>query len=166
MRSVVYASQWPNTLVHPASAKVRLLLPEGANSQRPCVWEENSSQELCWWRFYATKANSLFCFLLSKHYNAKKGVGVEEENSWILKETGDDELLPQARILLEDKIVELLSQSQEPLAIKELAEKLQTQYEYARRCCTELFGQGRIKRKKVTTKKQGHPSYRYGLEID
>ena len=30
---------------------------------------------------YATKANSLFCFLLSKHYNAKKGVGVEEENS-------------------------------------------------------------------------------------
>ena len=45
----MYASQWPNTLVHPASAKVRLLLPEGANSQRPCVWEENSSQELCWY---------------------------------------------------------------------------------------------------------------------
>ena len=71
--------------------------------------------------------------------------------------------MPQERILLEDKIIELLTNNKEPLAIKEIAEKLQTKYEYARRWCTALFDQGRIKREKVKTHKQGRPSYWYGI---
>ena len=100
--------------------------------------------------------------------NCKEGTiwrleGSDEDYSWILKETGDDGLLPQARILLEDKIVELLTKHKEPLSIKEIAEKLQTKYEYTRRCCTELFDQGRIKREKVRTQKQGRPKYQYSV---
>ena len=98
--------------------------------------------------------------------NCKEGTiwrleGSDEDYSWILKETGDDGLLPQARILLEDKIIKLLTNNKESLAIKEIAEKLQTQYEYARRCCTELFDQGRISREKVRTHTRGRPCYRY-----
>ena len=64
--------------------------------------------------------------------------GSDADYSWILKETGDDGLLPQERILLEDKIIELLTNNKEPLAIKEIAEKLQTKYEYARRWCIDF----------------------------
>ena len=37
-----------------------------------CAGSSNSPQELCWWRFYATKANSLFCFL-TLNITCKKG---------------------------------------------------------------------------------------------
>lgn len=123
------------------------------------------------WRDPSPRWDSHFNLVCLGKRNCKEGTiwrleGSDEDYSWILKETGDNGLLPQAKILLEDKIVELLANNKEPLAIKEIAEKLQTQYEYARRCCTELFDQGRIRREKTRTQKQGRPSYRYGLELN
>ena len=39
--------------------------------------------------------------------------GSDEDYSWLLKETGNDGLLPQERILLEDKIIALLTNNKE-----------------------------------------------------
>ena len=119
------------------------------------------------WRDPTPRWDSHFNLVCLGKRNCKEGIiwrleGSDEDYSWLLKETGDDGLLPQARIFLEDKIVELLTKHKQALAIKEIAEKLQTKYEYARRCCTELFDQGQIIRRKVRARRQGRPSYLYG----
>ncbi len=144
-------------------ASVTLLMPR-RNHCSPSSKDESDLWGV--WRDPNPRWDSHFNLVCLGKRNCKEGKiwrleGSDEDYSWILKETGDDGLLPQARILLEDKIVELLSKHKQALTIKEIAEKLQTKYEYARRCCIELFDQGRIDREKVRTQKQGRPSYKY-----
>ncbi len=99
--------------------------------------------------------------------NCKEGTiwqleGSDEDYSWVLKEIGDGGLLPKARILLEEKIIEHFRLHLQPLSLKEIASQLDTEYEYTRRCCTELFDEGRLNRQTEKNGKQGRPSYLYG----
>ena len=88
--------------------------------------------------------------------------GSEEDYSWFLKESGNGEMLPKARIILEDKIAKYFSKNTSPLPLKLIAKELNTKYEYARRCCTDLFDEGKLSRVKEKNGKQGRPTYLYG----
>ena len=80
---------------------------------------------------------------------------------WSLLEASDG-LLPQEHLTLEDKISSYFAQSPEPLSLAEIALKVGTSEEYARRISTEMFDQALLQRTKVLTKKKGRPSYLSG----
>ena len=88
--------------------------------------------------------------------------GSEEDYSWKLKESGNGEMLPKVRIILENKIMRYFAENASPLTLKLIAKKLNTKYEYARRCCTNLFDEGKLNRLKEKNGKQGRPTYLYG----
>ena len=89
--------------------------------------------------------------------------GNEEDYSWSLKEVGDG-LKPQQRIYLQEKIIAHFKKSPQSIPLSEIATKIGTSNEYARRICTEMFEVGLIKRTKVITGQKGRPSYLYGYK--
>lgn len=110
---------------------------------------------------------SMIC--LGKRY-CKKGTlwhlqGNEEDYSWTLREVADG-LLPQQRMTVERRILEHLSSVAQPQDCEEIAKAVGTDYEVARRCCVDLFGQYQIQRHKIATGKQGRPTYLYSVEVN
>ena len=87
--------------------------------------------------------------------------GNEEDYYWSLKEVGDG-LKPQERIYFQGKIIAHFKKSPHSIPLSEIATKIDTSYEYARRICTEMFEVGLLKRSKVITGQKGRPSYLYG----
>ena len=87
--------------------------------------------------------------------------GNEEDYYWSLKEVGDG-LKPQQRIYLQGKINAHFKKSPQAIPLSEIASKIGTSNEYARRICTEMFEVGLLKRTKVITGQKGRPSYLYG----
>ena len=89
--------------------------------------------------------------------------GNEEDYYWSLKEVGDG-LKPQERIYLQGKINAHFKKSPQAIPLSEIAAKIGTSNEYARRICTEMFEVGLLKRSKVITGQKGRPSYLYGYK--
>jgi len=87
--------------------------------------------------------------------------GNAEDFYWSLKEVGDG-LKPQERFTLVKKITTYFKQYPEPLSITEIANKVTTSYECARRLCTEMYELGLLSRTKVEKGKKGRPGYLYG----
>ena len=107
------------------------------------------------------------------HYNllclgkrhCKEGIllklqGNEEDFYWSFKEVGNG-LMPQEKIYIEEKISNHFLQSPEPLSLDDIAKRLNTSYEYARRICTEMYDRGLLYRIKVETGQKGRPTYKY-----
>ena len=87
--------------------------------------------------------------------------GNEEDFYWSLKEVGHG-LKPQEKLSLEGKIIAYFEDSSQPISIDQIAKKVMTSYECARRLCTEMYELGLLSRTKVETGNKGRPSYLYG----
>ena len=87
--------------------------------------------------------------------------GNEEDFYWSLKEVGDG-LKQQEKLSLEEKIITYFAESSQPISIAEIANKVMTSYECARRLCTEMYELGLLSRTKVEKGNKGRPGYLYG----
>ena len=87
--------------------------------------------------------------------------GNEEDFYWSLKEVGDG-LKPQEKLSLEEKIIAYFANSSQPISITEIANKVMTSYECARRLCTEMYELGLLRRTKEEKGNKGRPGYLYG----
>ena len=71
-------------------------------------------------------------------------------------------LKPQEKLSLEAKINIHFAKFTEALPLSDIAAKVGTSYEYARRTCTEMYELGLLSRTKVETGNKGRPTYLYG----
>jgi predicted ArsR family transcriptional regulator len=54
-----------------------------------------------------------------------------------------------------------LGASSEPLTAQEIATLVQSQYEYVRRCCKDLFIRGMVNRHSMNSGEMGRPKWAY-----
>jgi hypothetical protein len=88
--------------------------------------------------------------------------GGEEDCYWGIKEAKDDQT-PRQRKRLRDKVIRCLSASSEPLTAKEIAGLVQSQYEYVRRCCKDLFVRGMVSLHSMNNGGMGRPKWAYSM---
>ena len=86
--------------------------------------------------------------------------GGEEDYYWGMNEAGNDQT-PLQRKQLRDKVLQCLASSSEPLTAQEIATLVQSQYEYVRRCCKDLFARGMVKRHSMNKGEMGRPKWAY-----
>jgi hypothetical protein len=86
--------------------------------------------------------------------------GGEEDYYWGMKEAKDDQT-PRQRKQLRDKVMHCLSGSSEPLTAQDIATLAQSQYEYVRRCCKDLFARGMVNRHSMNSGEMGRPKWAY-----
>lgn len=89
--------------------------------------------------------------------------GSQEDFSWVLKSVADeDDLLPAKRRELKDKVVNLLSRSEIWLLASEIAAKLKSNEEHARRTCRTLASEQLINKTKAEST-GGRRAWLYGV---
>jgi hypothetical protein len=91
--------------------------------------------------------------------------GGEEDYYWGMKEAKDDQT-PRQRKQLRDKVMRCLGTSAEPLTAQEIAGLVQSQYEYVRRCCKDLFIRELVNRQSINSGGLGRPKLTYSALKD
>lgn len=91
--------------------------------------------------------------------------GSQEDFSWVLRSVADpNDLLPQKRRELKDKILQLLSTADTWLSACEIAAELGCNAEVARRSCRELSSQQLVTKVKASST-GGRPAWLYGIGL-
>jgi hypothetical protein len=121
----------------------------------------------CWGLMRATEQQWDDHFILKclgKRYCTQNTVwelqGGEEDYYWGMKEAKDDQT-PRQRKQLRDKVMQCLGTSSKPLSAQEIAGLVQSQYEYVRRCCKDLFIKGLVNRHAMNSGEMGRPKWAY-----
>ena len=79
-----------------------------------------------------------------------------------MKEAKDDHTPRQGK-QLRDKVMDCLGTSSEPMTAQEAGGLVQSQYEYVRRCCKDLFVRGMVNHHSMNSGGMGRPKWAYSM---
>ena len=95
-----------------------------------------------------------------KHFQ-NNGISIYREGREIWSNFDVTEL-EMKKLSLQEKIITYFANSSQPVSITEIAKRVMTSYECARRLCTEMYELGLLSRTKVDKANKGRPGYLYG----